>query len=661
MTSPEAYHQYLLAWEHWRRGDEAIRERTISLSGSTVQPLFRMAEGGSSCEPVAPPKLRSSRGVALQRCWASLVPPTVAPVEYTCRPVGSSLPSPAPRSASAPVVPPTPTGSSSPLSPSHTAYQSLHRLHRQMRATLKLFAGYNTPAEGSRENSEPSAGVFPAQASSSFTAASSFGAHHAEEVAKTASLLRSLQEGVVEHEKHWGVACSCAASSPLSPQSAFPSVLAVHRSRTRYTKALRAGCERVIKRSVSKILKKAQEATRRCLSQVLEGSVLHSLSRLSSYASLVSCEGVLKHIREGTAAPLSALRLDREDRAWLERIRSEREPSTSPPELYLGGLQLTYSQLLTLLRPRSWLSDQVVNAYVDLVCRSSLDGTRGSEKPTTAPCASLGTHFFTKAMVALDAETNHPASTAAGAFPSLSPNSSLLRWLRRRTTLLRPPALTPEQENSEGYSSVYLVLIPINLDNQHWVLVVWDRLEREFTLYDSLLSGPATQEAHLHRLAKLRHVLSECYRLLTPETSATVTFNPQPWVIAQHTLRIAEPPSLNSSSSSSSFTKGHHRAPQQLNGSDCGVFVCLAAWCRTQGVCVQFPTAAEDITFLRTIMAMELWCNKLWVRMVSCFHRDERVLQSQGGDVESKASISESGKGSLTVLMSGSRDTVASQ
>lgn len=366
----------------------------------------------------------------------------------------------------------------------------------------------------------------------------------------------------------------------------------------------------------------------------------------------------------------------------------------------------------------------------------------------------------------------------------LSPNSGLLRWFRRRRYLLLPyrssstvPAavLAEEEAEEEEYSSIRLVLIPVNLSNIHWVLVVWDKEKREFVLYDSMCSDHAKHlEKHYKVLLVIRHVLQACFhhffgfpssfpklgtkrwentqsrhrsdhRHVFPFTVShfpltgveKTTDNQQEtffhveeaifssqhvngvnyrgpssrdsrrslWNISSHTLFVAFPlrpsgfftscsspcasqvprrvevtsgPHSYSSSSSpldeqiDAYSEekrndgllcsrekkdishrlkikeresgcvslldipSHWCAPQQRNGSDCGVFVCLAAWCLAQGVAVTFPTSVSAISFFRIVMGMELWCNKLLTRMVSGFGEKRSTETVSSGTMESE-------------------------
>lgn len=383
------------------------------------------------------------------------------------------------------------------------------------------------------------------------------------------------------------------------------------------------------------------------------------------------------------------------------------------------------------------------------------------------------------------------AQSSSPILPPLSPTSALLRWFRRRQYLLLPYRAPPpchsdstqeetEMQNKEMYSSVRLVLIPVNLSNVHWVLVVWDKEEHELVLYDSLLKDPSssTTARHYHVLRCLRHVLQECFLHFFGSSRRTDArmekgfpsctrgrdedathmgirmregimngkrergstqekikgyvpahlqnsihlhphmhshYGPDPpslfssvWDIPSHNLYVAFPSTLSSlhpslahehlpseiskrSASghdfsplfSSSFSTtslysrevrqrsdhctslddknnkekhtiptswadlpSHWCAPQQRNGSDCGVFVCLVAWCRTQGVALSFPTGSSSIAFLRSVMGMELWCNKLLIRLISCgkegdkkknmTHEDEESTTLHNGDHEPK-------------------------
>ncbi|CCW70721.1 unnamed protein product [Phytomonas sp. Hart1] len=307
-----------------------------------------------------------------------------------------------------------------------------------------------------------------------------------------------------------------------------------------------AVCEKLIRRVVEEELGRIHDVAQRALSEWILHRTLDSLAgveekpgpELPAYRFRFS--GVLDHIRSGAPVSLSALELNREDKDVLARIRARShdhaiaiQPPSEAKEAIVGFSPMSYSQLATL-QARVWLNDQVINNYLALV---SWDV---NQKQGVEQVASLGTHFFVKVSSEL---SSPPTASLPGRgslladaasdppLPPLSPNSPILRWLRRRRHLLLPYASRQVGQGKDGSgpsvdpgeaqatTTVHTLLIPVNLSDQHWVLVVFRKDLNTWYYYDSTYTPRVAARAH-HILRVLEHALSECRRALCPGSAA---------------------------------------------------------------------------------------------------------------------------------------------
>lgn len=375
-----------------------------------------------------------------------------------------------------------------------------------------------------------------------------------------------------------------------------------------YRYVLKEICVRKARAVVKLVTQRVAAAERRFLSETIQKCVLTCLQRQTHRhhcPQLLHCRGLLHHLRQCTPAVVEWCELDEQDKEWVRLIQRS-SAAHQPPELVQYGGSLTCGDLQTLVTPASWLNDQVINSYLDLLCKEG----SCTRKNADHEIVSMGTHFYTKALQDLHRGQD-------GVLLPLLPQSGILRWLRRRLHTLLP--YTDRSGDGRSSSSTRLVFVPVNLSNQHWVLTVWDKVEHSWTLYDSLFRSSCEPKSY-EVLEGLRHVFAEGYRLLVAEgRDSSSRKSAVDGGGRLDKLLIAQPwhaPSAHRRSSPSSVTcAGHLAAPQQSNGSDCGVYVCVAALCRSQGVAVHFQ--ASEVAIMRTIMGMELWCNRLLVRLPS--------------------------------------------
>eukprot|EP00796_Vickermania_ingenoplastis_P003960 gene3960-2823_t len=537
-------------------------------------------------------------------------------------------------------------------------YEELKILHEKMHAAIDVWAQRPTAVRelpDAESSSSIAAAPMDAVETSREVSSSEVDLDGQEVRLESSSvLLQELEETLAAHREKWGhpsatlARCSSGDDSASSDNGRIPTrsssagvtslVVGDTDRRERmglvrnvFRAAVHHACTKAATEVVKRKFGQLHAVQRRFISEWCRRAVVKRALRHSE----VQCAGILRHIRSGTPVSFNALAMDDEDSAWVKRVQLRGNANVSPPELDLGGLTLTYGQLATLTTPRTWLNDQAINAYLDLLCRCRCPA---ESDVSAARVASMGTHFFAKVQQELGAERN--------VFPPLRQTSGVLRWLRRRTQVLLPPTSLSMGPNGVEASPACMVLIPVNLDNQHWVLAVWDKLNETFTLYDSLLHS---SKEHLHNLRMLRHAFAESYRLLGCDQHTNKKLNERSsatWEIEAHSLHVAHPwsPPVPKNRSmweraksllekrgaeeeeeeeedphlvprAGRHTPGNMKAPQQLNGSDCGAYVCLMAWCCSQGVAVEFPLEAQMIRLLRVVMGMELWCNQLLHRL----------------------------------------------
>lgn len=294
--------------------------------------------------------------------------------------------------------------------------------------------------------------------------------------------------------------------------------------RLAYEEVMRDVCGAELRQAVNTIATVSHDAADRALAQWVERQLLmelaSSLSRQttnaedSSKSADVLFTGILRHIQSRVPVSLSALRLDDADRRALAAVQEKRESDAVAAALATAGYTITYRQLASLSAD-SWLNDQVINNYLQLLCEDvesrQQQQQQGKQAASRVPhsVASMGTHFYAKveSELASGAEGLHVGGSAASAaaLPPLAANSATLRWLRRRQHLLEP-------FNAGNAQSVRAVLIPVNIEGQHWALAVYYRDEKRWVLYDSMSRSDRARQRGELILSRLSHTWRECQR-----------------------------------------------------------------------------------------------------------------------------------------------------
>ncbi|KEG07623.1 SUMO1/Ulp2 [Trypanosoma grayi] len=369
--------------------------------------------------------------------------------------------------------------------------------------------------------------------------------------------------------------------------------------RDAYEDIMTSVCGEVVEREVMAYHQRVEGAAVRALDRWMLEVLLEEIASAKRDVSpeMPLSKGIHRHIEQNRAAVLTKLTADAEDEQLYGRaMRYGGNSSSSTRDggdhlndaavTFKNGLLLTYQQLATL-GPGQWLNDQVINAYLSMVCDEY--NTRVGADATL----SLGTHFFAKVLQELRGGTSK--------LPPLQASSGVLRWLKRRRHILLP-------------GTTRIVLVPVNLSQTHWALAVLDWENRRWVYYDSYIHGEAATSRGRAVLRQLAHAFTEARRLLCGGSGGENNSNKKDDDACEGDddwgLVVAQPQLCGRDSSDAD---GFSVAPQQENFYDCGAFVCHAAWCAVHGVAMAFTQI--DVTALRHVMVHELLCQKNLLRL----------------------------------------------
>lgn len=232
--------------------------------------------------------------------------------------------------------------------------------------------------------------------------------------------------------------------------------------------------------------------------------------------------------------------------AQLDRVHaalSQDEAQTGPDDVVAVVADTALTRLeLQCLRPANWLTDTVINAYMDLVA------ARSAAAPHLPRTCALSTFFYTKLA---------RSSSSSGGSGGTVDGARMAAWTRGVDVL----------------RDCDVVLVPVHMGN-HWCLAVVNVRARAFEYYDSLGQRGA-----------------ECLALLRAWVAADAH--------ARHGDEAGTQPDLGAWADIE-----HSDIPVQQNGSDCGVFACKYAECVAAGRPCDFTQ--YDMNALRARMTYEL-------------------------------------------------------
>ncbi|KAG5476234.1 hypothetical protein LSCM4_05213 [Leishmania orientalis] len=282
-------------------------------------------------------------------------------------------------------------------------------------------------------------------------------------------------------------------------------------------------CTALVRRDVENAIDVSRSAANRALVQWIERQLIAELTqprarekqvtvkeRKAAALSAVTLQplvftGVTQHIRSGVPVSLEHLRLDDFDRHVLESVKARGASDAIAVKFDTGGYDISYRQLSSL-SSQSWLNDQVINNYLQLLCVEA-EGAASASLPAAQRrhrIASLGTHFYTKAESDLR-RCSRGSIDHASCLPQLDPGSATFRWLRNRQHLLEP-------YNPSNPRSVRVVLAPVNIEAQHWALAVFFCADNRWVLYDSMSRSSTARQRGAMILLHLSHAWRECQR-----------------------------------------------------------------------------------------------------------------------------------------------------
>jgi len=251
--------------------------------------------------------------------------------------------------------------------------------------------------------------------------------------------------------------------------------------------------------------------------------------------------------------PMSTAPLCDEHAAAVQALVADRPPSSPVRTANKAKITLTVSDSRLLVGER-WLNDELMNSFVallnhraNLLCSSSVGGPAAR---TLAPRTYVFNTFF---------------------FSRLIERAGFYDYNGVRTWGFK---------NGLEIGAVDRVMMPVNVGNSHWVLVVIDVQARRFQYFDSMHGGGASS------------ILSTARRWLTDEVAARLGEDvSQSWKIEEWegVMDVG--------------------LPRQSDGGSCGVFVLAAADCFSLGASLCF--SQEDIPVLRQRVSAMLYVDSL--------------------------------------------------
>lgn len=212
----------------------------------------------------------------------------------------------------------------------------------------------------------------------------------------------------------------------------------------------------------------------------------------------------------------------------------------------IGGCRIHGSDL-QLLKPNTWLNDEIVNSYMELIFRraekSNMEAETSGEK-ALPKIRCLSSFFYAKLFEKSRAQGCH-----------VYDYTRVRRWTRKFDIFAHD-----------------MVLVPINQHNMHWTLAVINLKLKRVEHYDSFGGGGS------HDILKnlMQWVVDEM------ENKKQQAMDTSDWELIPMTSKL----------------------PQQDNSDDCGVFVCKFADFISRGAEITFR--ASHMRYFRSRIAHEL-------------------------------------------------------
>ena len=254
-------------------------------------------------------------------------------------------------------------------------------------------------------------------------------------------------------------------------------------------------------------------------------------------------------------SPLSTTALSDEHAAAVDALVADRPPSARVRMQNKAKISLTVADFRLLVGER-WLNDELTNSFVALVNHRAKLLSSSSVSNSVTPASLTRTYMFKTFF--------------------------FLRLLERAGCYDHNGVRTCGFKNGLDVDIINRVIIPVNVGNLHWVLVVIDMEARRFQYYDSIHGVGAA------------HVLATARRWLSDEVAACLGEDvARAWGIEdwEGVIDIG--------------------LPRQSDGGSCGVFVLAAADCFALGAPLCFGQA--DMHVLRQHMSAVLYVDSLLV------------------------------------------------
>jgi sentrin-specific protease 1 len=250
----------------------------------------------------------------------------------------------------------------------------------------------------------------------------------------------------------------------------------------------------------------------------------------------------------------------------LTKGRDQGDPLATNPHCNITLRRSDFSRL----RGARWLNDELLNSYVALInARNKLHRERATGGDGYRPRTYVfNTYFYTRLM-----STGYDYGGVA-------------RWSRRAKV---------------NVLELDLILIPVNLGNNHWVLSGIDLRSQCFMYLDSMHGRDSAGVVFAVKQWLTDEVRDKCGVAKANEISVdaweTLT-NKYRCLPPRRDVDGTKPPSRPPEAEA-------HKIPRQRDGGSCGVFTAKIADCLEMGVATNFKQ--EDMKLIRSRMALDLY------------------------------------------------------